>query len=77
MSNDNQKIVVAHPETPVELDIERIADRVRNDGVAGQVKASAEVYGDAARPTTRTESRASKLPATRREARCSPRHTAD
>lgn len=48
MSNDNQKIVVAHPETPVELDIELIADRVRNDGVAGQVKASAEVYGDAA-----------------------------
>lgn len=42
------KIVVAHPETPDELDIELIAERVRNEGVAGQVKASTEVYGDAA-----------------------------
>jgi hypothetical protein len=47
MSNDNQNIAVAHPETPVDIDIELIADRVRNDGVAGQVKASTEVYGDA------------------------------
>jgi hypothetical protein len=45
--NMDTKIVVANVETPEDIDIETIAERVRSENVSGQVKASAEVHGDA------------------------------